>query len=365
MADSLIRNNHPAELHARLVPDTGRAQGEITVVQWQDIDAEAEGIADAVRWYLQVREYKPGDVLVLTSRRRLGYRIRNHIRDAGILVHSFYHEEPLESEMAQRAFCLLTLLGDADDRVALRWWLGAGDPTWRSRAYDRLRLACEQSGRSPRELLDQLADGTLTLAGTDALVDRYRGLRNSLDQLVFLSLADLVDALLPEGDDDCAALREAALLGIDAVTTPGELLERLRSNVTEPETPEQGDYVRVMSLHKSKGLTSKVVLVAGCIEGLIPVRIDSEPPAEQDASMREQRRLFYVAITRCVDALVLSSSRSMPRADTHKLGAIVRLGRTHMATTIPSRFLGELGPGAPAPITGEAWARSRAGWAST
>ena len=33
--------------------------------------------------------------------------------------------------------------------------------------------------------------------------------------------------------------------------------------------PEKADYVRVMSLHKSKGLTSKVTIVSGCVQGLI------------------------------------------------------------------------------------------------
>jgi superfamily I DNA/RNA helicase len=52
-----------------------------------------------------------------------------------------------------------------------------------------------------------------------------------------------------------------------------------------------------MSLHKSKGLTSKVTIVSGCVQGLIPF-VDSEAPhAEAQSIMREQRRLFYVAIT--------------------------------------------------------------------
>ena len=103
IADSLIRNNHPPMDGARLVPSPGRLPGEVTIVQWPDLDQEAAGVAEAVRWYKEERDYGEDDILVLSSRRLLGYRIRNNVRDLGIPVHSFYHEEPLESVLAQRA----------------------------------------------------------------------------------------------------------------------------------------------------------------------------------------------------------------------------------------------------------------------
>ena len=65
--------------------------------------------------------------------------------------------------------------------------------------------------------------------------------------------------------------------------------------------------MRVMSLHKSKGLTSKVVIVAECIEGLVPTLDEDHTPDEAAANLEEQRRLFYVAITRCREIMVLSS----------------------------------------------------------
>lgn len=72
------------------------------------------------------------------------YAIRDTLRDFDIPVHSFYHEEALETLESQRAFTLLTLLTNPDDRVALRWWLGSGSPTWRNGQYGFLRIYCEQ-----------------------------------------------------------------------------------------------------------------------------------------------------------------------------------------------------------------------------
>jgi DNA helicase-2/ATP-dependent DNA helicase PcrA len=107
-------------------------------------------------------------------------------------------------------------------------------------------------------------------------------------------------------------------------------------------------------LQKSKGLTSKVVLVLGCIEGLVPFIDSKETQAEQRETIREQRRLFYVAMTRPTDVLVLSSFTSIDSHLAFKIGARTRPGGG-MARTIASRFLAELGPSAPAAKVGTVW----------
>jgi superfamily I DNA/RNA helicase len=132
---------------------------------------------------------------------------------------------------------------------------------------------------------------------------------------------------------------------------PSNLREQLRISITQPELPTDVDYVRVMSLHKSKGLTADLVAVVGCIEGLIPT-LSGGTPAEQAASLEEQRRLFYVAITRTRRILILSSVTQLQKDLAYRMGAQVR-GRSPVnAATIASRFLTELGPSRPATVLG-------------
>lgn len=359
IADHLIRQNHLESTGPTLQPMPGNPAGEVSIVQWPDINSEVEGMSEAIRWFVEDRGYRPAEILVLTPRRLLGYRIRNRLREAGVAVHSFYHEEALEGRSAQRAYCLLTLLVNPEDRVALRWWLGEDSGTWRVGPYERLRQYCERTGVTPRAALVALADGSVVIPSTPALVARYRELLATLSGLEGLSVADLIDALVPDGDDDCSVLRETALLNRDELTNATELLDRLRTHVTQPEMPEQGEFVRVMSLHKSKGLTSKVVVIPGCIEGLVPFRDDAAPAAEQDAVLREQRRLFYVAVTRCTEVLVVSSSLQMDRALAKKVGAVIQRGRGWVVRTVASRFLDELGPEAPTAMDGRRWAATR------
>jgi DNA helicase-2/ATP-dependent DNA helicase PcrA len=136
-----------------------------------------------------------------------------------------------------------------------------------------------------------------------------------------------------------------------------DLLDCIRTIVTQPAIPEKADYVRVMSLHKSKGLTSKVAIVSGCTQGLIPfVNLDA-PPVEAAAITQEQRRLFYVAITRCTQTLVISSFATIPRQLAWKLRALVDRGSSVNAPTIASQFINELGPSAPASKRGSVWAQ--------
>ena len=64
--------------------------------------------------------------------------------------------------------------------------------------------------------------------------------------------------------------------------------------------------VTLMTLHAAKGLEFAVVFICGVEDGLIPYR-------ERGADLAEERRLFYVGLTRARDEVVLLSARSRLR----------------------------------------------------
>jgi superfamily I DNA/RNA helicase len=290
-------------------------------------------------------------VLVLSPRRLIGYSIRDALLARDVPTHSFYHEEALEDNEAQVAFTVLTLLANRQDRVALRFWLGLGSPSWLKGEYARLREYCQTNDVSPWDALEQIDQGTLVMNGVNGLLVRFQDLRARLDELHGLTGLTLVNQVFPDNQPWGKPLREASLLKIQDDTSASKLLDNLRTSITQPEMPESGDFVRVMSLHKSKGLTSRVVIVAGCMEGLIPTLIKGKTLEERSADMKEQRRLFYVAITRGKEILVLSSVTRLPKELAYKIGA--RVGR--YGGTLASRFFGELGGGAPAATIGTDW----------
>lgn len=64
--------------------------------------------------------------------------------------------------------------------------------------------------------------------------------------------------------------------------------------------------ISLMTIHASKGLEFPVVFIVGCEDGIIPHARSVE---EGGDSIEEERRLFYVAITRARDKLFMSSCR--------------------------------------------------------
>jgi DNA helicase II / ATP-dependent DNA helicase PcrA len=67
----------------------------------------------------------------------------------------------------------------------------------------------------------------------------------------------------------------------------------------------KADAVALMTLHMAKGLEFKAVFIAGVEEGLIPYTMNKE-----DVATEEERRLFYVGMTRAMDELFLIHARS-------------------------------------------------------
>lgn len=86
--------------------------------------------------------------------------------------------------------------------------------------------------------------------------------------------------------------------------------------------------VNLMTIHAAKGLEFPVVFIVGAEEGIIPHARSVE---EGDGNIEEERRLFYVAITRARDKLYISSCQHR-----RKMGGTVEC--------TPSPFLQEIPP---------------------
>ena len=103
LANSLIAKNYDSGSASRLQADPGNSKGEVHLAQWDNADDEIEGVAKYVYHLVTEGGYEPEDIMVVTPRRKLGYRIRDAISQNGISVHSFYQEEALEEEPARKA----------------------------------------------------------------------------------------------------------------------------------------------------------------------------------------------------------------------------------------------------------------------
>jgi superfamily I DNA/RNA helicase len=118
----------------------------------------------------------------------------------------------------------------------------------------------------------------------------------------------------------------------------GADLERFRSELAlgaQVDTWDpRADRISLLTLHAAKGLEFPVVFLVGCEDGLLPLRLrpalsEAGPGAASDSEIAEERRLFFVGMTRARSHLFLSHAARRGRR-----GTIVE--------TTPSPFLADI-----------------------
>ena len=107
----------------------------------------------------------------------------------------------------------------------------------------------------------------------------------------------------------------------------GSYLQDIALLTDADRVDDDNDHVSLMTIHQSKGLEYKKVYVTGLEENLFP----SQMSLGSRSDLEEERRLFYVAITRAEEDLVLSFATSRFRFGT-------------LLPCEPSRFIDEIDP---------------------
>ncbi len=103
-------------------------------------------------------------------------------------------------------------------------------------------------------------------------------------------------------------------------------LNKITLITRDDDQDSEGGKVGLMTIHAAKGLEFKVVFLAGCEDAIIP---HARALEDDPANIEEERRLFYVAVTRAMDKLYITSCKTR-----HHIKEDV--------ICIPSRFLEEI-----------------------
>ncbi len=172
-------------------------------------------------------------------------------------------------------------------------------------ALSRRSIPCQKSGhtrlsahRGVRELRDMLRQADL--AGSQSEM--------SLPQRLLEAARQLAERRGGWRDDSSGA--EALELLQPLASRSGSLTEFLAAiqQGAETDAPDvRAQKVSLLTMHASKGLEFPVVFIAGCDDGLIPFRLRAGQLTEE--ALAEERRLFFVAVTRARDELILTRAR--------------------------------------------------------
>jgi superfamily I DNA/RNA helicase len=364
------------------------------LVVWKSLEAEAKGMAERIAENIRAHPKEKDRVmhLAMVTRREFGYKLREAISklDAELIIDLSFSESLLESWAVREAFLYFCLLVDPD-APTWRAWLGYQNssdgkdykaPKRNANAYLKFLEACNDTITEAE--IRKLADSPKKPQGTggNKLWDRAKRFVELREQLKWQGedtsslLQEIFDADKWEADqspqsetarlDMQLILKKASDItqeleinnpDVSAEEILTELARRLRYQIAtrEPFLPDESSDLQITTLWGAKGITADHVYVIGLCKEAIPGTRREEYPGTDLEYLEEQRRLFYVSITRSKKTLVLSRANSVGWGQARQLGLAVKPSNGFRAKLEMSPFLRDIIQYLPQFQQGENW----------
>ncbi len=307
IANKLISNDRDRE-EKKLKPQPEAPEGNIRVLNFTGQRREAIGIANICQGLHAHYGYKWSDILILLSRKNLGNLIAEELDKSEIPFVNIENKKPLDDEAVRLSYSELRLLSDEYDALALRTWFDLQAGIGNS-AVEALRDLCSENSIALIEGVKGVASGEYNLPRfRSKIVSAWRRLAERLEVLKevqedLLTLIELLFGINPKGKSAMAEIYKflTRLIQEKTVENVDDLIAMLQTTEFDLEPTDEGleDVVRIMTMHKAKGLEAPVVIVPGLENDLMPGSEDIE-------DINEKRRLLYVSITRSKEVLILT-----------------------------------------------------------
>lgn len=315
-----VIDKNPNRTPKNLVTVRGRGE-KITLHETYDDREEAIYVVDNIAKLVARRQAEPGDIAIM-------YRTNAQSR---LLEEAFLHANlPYRLVGAQRFYgrrevkdivAFLRLAFNPTDEISLTRVINVPARGIGAKSVIALRTAAQQADLTPGELLIELGKNSsahltsfqsrmgANLAKFGSLLDSWREKVNDLSPLGLMDwiIEDTgyrayIDDGTEEGRDRWDNVMELRRLA-DEFQSGGiqAFLEQV-ALVSDQDTMQGNANVpTLLTLHAAKGLEFSIVFIVGLSDGTLPhMRSFDEPEGEQ-----EERRLFYVGITRAKDRLFL------------------------------------------------------------
>lgn len=360
-----VRSHMPASTKGDL-ESLSEVDGYVANVNWKSLGAEVEGIADAVVSRVRDGKVSPGDVLVLVNRTMIGKEIRDEVHRQGIQAVTYFSQDALDTRSARRGLAIL-MLADQYDAASWRVLLGLTSPKngtesdgdGHATAIQKINEMAELDDQDEITILSRIVAGEKLKYPRHQLrtvVANFEMATQELEHVRSITTAEAVNHVFPVNNTKTKDIREICISLLSSGHTDiGDLVRELVTRITQLDVPEAAMHVRIMTLHKSKGLTAKMVFVTSLVNGILPSMRAGLSVPERRRREEEGRRLLYVAITRASEELVLSSFQSLPNRVLDPLMIPAKKGPNGFARVQASQYFLEIIGTLGLPVKGELW----------
>lgn len=343
VADNLIAFNRSRK-EKKLIPIKSEG-GSVLVTAFEDENAEAQAIAQQIK-ELTSKDTSLNDIAVFyrvnaQSRALEEALIREKVPYQVVRGVEFYRRKEIRDLLAY-----LKVIVNPSDEIALLRIINTPARGIGNITIKKIRTFAERNNISFFEALRTSDRNEFISKATQAklavffsMLENFKkdigGNVAPLAERVFVEsgLSDSLHAAGPEGQNALENVNELinAAADYDKQAEQPSLLDYLQQISLFSDTDaydSTSDRVALMTLHAAKGLEFKNVFIVGVEEGLLPH--ERSNAFEDEEQLEEERRLFFVGITRAKEGLYISFAR-------------YRTLRGQLLRTIPSQFLFELG----------------------
>lgn len=347
-ATAMVENNDyraPKELVS--VKGKGNRLGLIAT---QDEMEEADAVVNAIEKEIKLNKRKFGDFAVLYRTNAQSRALEDSLMRMGIPYEIVGGIRFYERKEVKDFLSYLHLILNLDDTIALRRVINFPPRGIGSKTIDK---CVKQAEKSHQRLFDVLADpSVMEIRGkqADSLTNFYQIIAKYHDLVGKLSAYELASTLIndtgfveyyksqdTQEDRDRVDNVEELLKGIQVFTELNpdsdlrQYLEEVSLMTDVDSWKEQSNRITLMTVHSSKGLEFPVVFVTGMEDGLLP----HYNSLNKDESIEEERRLFYVAMTRAQHRVYLMYANNRRRMGSDTMVGMV----SRFIHEIPSKYL--------------------------
>ncbi|RMF07314.1 MAG: hypothetical protein D6762_07815 [Candidatus Neomarinimicrobiota bacterium] len=317
-AEAVVRNNvHRQDKQLTAANGEGQLLG---LIETNDEQEEADAIISALQKEIKLNKRSFRDFAVLYRTNAQSRALEDSFRRLGIPYNivggiRFYDRKEIKDALAY-----LKLIVNLEDTIALRRVVNFPPRGIGMKTVEKCVLHSQKSRQGLFQVLAKPEDMDIrgkqaeSIRGFYDLILKYRSMLDKLDA------AELATSLIEEAGilqyfkasdhPEDREKRDNVLELLNSIqafvkeheeATLQQFLEEV-SLLTDVDTWEdKKNRVTLMTLHAAKGLEFPVVFIAGLEDGLFPLYNSLNDPAE----LEEERRLFYVGVTRAKERVYL------------------------------------------------------------